>query len=74
MQAALILPAALDEIDDEAAREAVAGFFGDRRVVNFLGTISPDGVALSEIMWNQPFRVPAEEKALLNPVEMSLAP
>ncbi|HUT78513.1 MAG TPA: hypothetical protein VM285_12545 [Polyangia bacterium] len=74
VQAALILPAELDDIDDAAARAAVAQFFGDREVVNFLGTISPEGVALSEIMWNQPFRVPAEEKALLNPVVMSLAP
>ena len=74
VQAALILPAAWDEIDDEAAREAVAGFFDDRLVVNFLGTISPEGVTLTEIMWNQPFRVPAEEKALLDPVEMTLAP
>ncbi|MCK9458976.1 MAG: hypothetical protein M0R80_04995 [Proteobacteria bacterium] len=74
VQAALILPSALEEIDDDDARAAVEGFFGDREVVNFLGTISPEGADLSEIMWNQPFRVPAEEKAMLNPVVMHLAP
>ncbi len=74
VQAALILSDGLGDIDDAGARAAATALFGDRKVVNFLGTISPEGADLSEIMWNEPFRVPAEEKALLNPIEMHLEP
>jgi len=72
VQAALLVPGAIDQIDDAGARAAVQGLFGDREVVNFLGQVTPESVELSEIMWTTPFRVPGDEKAFWSPTTMSL--
>jgi len=74
VQAALLVPDSLDSIDDAEAGDAVKALLRDKEVVNFLGQVSPEGIALSEIMWTEPFRVPAEEKEAWSPIEMELGP
>ncbi len=72
VQAALPIPDSIGRIDDPEARQYVVNLFGTRKVVNFLGYALPDSVDLSEIMWTEPFRVPAEEKAFLSGFHLSL--
>ncbi len=74
VQAALLVPGEIADIDDASARSAVQAVLRDKEVVNFLGTVSPDGVSLSEIMWTEPFRVPAEEKEFWSPIGLELTP
>ena len=65
IQAALLIPDDLQAIDDADARALVVRLFGDREVVNFLGTTTAERLELEEIAWSTPFHVPAREKALL---------
>jgi len=74
VQAALLVPDNLGSIDDAGARTAVEDLLRDKTVVNFLGTVAPEGITLSEIMWTEPFRVPAEEKEFWAPIELVAAP
>jgi hypothetical protein len=74
VQAALLVPDTLGSIDDASARAAVEEVLRDKQVVNFLGTIAPEGGSLSEIMWTEPFRVPAEEKEFWAPITLALGP
>ncbi|MFH1466518.1 MAG: hypothetical protein ABIO70_19190 [Pseudomonadota bacterium] len=74
VMAALIVPDDLARIDDAEARAAVQAILRDKAVVDFLGQASPDGLSLSEIMWTEPFRVPAEEKEFWSPIALELSP
>ena len=72
VQAALLIPASINQIDDPAAKEYITSLFGTRKVINFLGNALPQNVELSEIMWTELFRVPAEEKAFLSGFRLSV--
>ncbi len=74
VQAALLIPEEIASIDDEAARQAVQALLADKQVINFLGQVSTSGIELSEIMWTEPFRVPAEEKAFWSAFELVAGP
>lgn len=74
VQAALLVPSTLGSIDDADVRAAVEAVLRDKEVVNFLGIVAPEGVSLSEIMWTEPFRVPAEEKEFWAPIELVAGP
>ncbi len=74
VQAALLIPHTISQIDAPAARQAVVAMLGGRAVVNLLGSVGTSGATLSEIMWSEPFRVPAEEKALFGGLQLVLAP
>jgi len=63
VQAALLIPEGIDDIDDDSARTALQELFGDREVINFLGDVSLEFAELEEISWLEPFRVPGDEKA-----------
>ncbi len=51
VRAALVIPDGLDE-----------PFFDGRRVINLVGTATPDSLSLQEIPKSMPFRVPGSEK------------
>jgi hypothetical protein len=74
VQAALLVPEGLDEIENAEARRRVQNLLGSRRVINFLGDVLPGRVELSEIMWSEPFRVPGDEKGFLTPFRLHLGP
>jgi len=67
VQAALLVPDSIHDIDDPTARQQVEALLGDAEVINFTGNVLPDHVGLDEIPWSTPFLVPAEEKALFDP-------
>ena len=67
VQAALLVPESIGQIDDSAARDFIVSFFDKRDVVNFLGDMNSNQISFEEIMWDQPFRVPAEEKGFIWP-------
>ena len=62
IRGALVIPGGLDEIDDPDARAVVVGLLEDRPVINFVGTATPQSIALSEIPGSMAFRVPGDEK------------
>ena len=70
IQATLLIPSTIGQVDDPAARQHLQDLFGSKEVINFLGDALPDRVDLEEIMWSEPFRVPSEEKALLTPFSL----
>jgi hypothetical protein len=65
IRAALMLPAEIAGIDDEAARGRIARLVEDRRGVNFQGTATLELLALDEMTWLDPAIgvVPGDEKA-----------
>lgn len=65
IRAALLVPAEVAEIDDEAARATVRSLFEDRRVVNFQGSATLEELTLDEMTWLDPLVgvVPGNEKA-----------
>lgn len=79
IQAALLIPDRLDEIDDGEARSFLQELLRDAAgpsaegfiVLKFLGQASLSGLSLTQIMWDQPFRVPAEEKGFWSPFSLS---
>lgn len=75
LQAALIIPAGLDAIDDPSVRAAVVALLGGgRKVINFTGSGTLEGLTFNEISWLTAFLVPADEKALMSPFALTLAP
>jgi hypothetical protein len=71
VQAALLIE---DLPASGATGRALAAVFGDREVINFTGAVGAGGVDLEEIPWYVPFRVPAEEKPLFDPLRLTAAP
>ena len=72
VQAALLIPETIHQIDDASDRQTIEELFDDREVINFIGQVGTDFVELGEITWTMPFRVPAEEKAFWSAFELSL--
>ncbi len=65
VRGALLVPAAVAQIDDDTARATVLSLFQDRRVVNLQGTATPNELTLDEMTWLDPLVgvVPGNEKA-----------
>lgn len=71
VQVALLVPASIGQIDNTEAREFIVSFFDKRNVINFLGEMNSKQISFEEIMWDQPFLVPAEEKGFVWPFSIS---
>jgi len=71
VQAALLVPASIGQIDNTEAREFIVSFFDKRDVINFVGEMNSNQINFEEIMWDQVFRVPAEEKGFVWPFSIS---
>ncbi len=62
IRAALLVPSAVQQIDDAAALLRVTELLDGREVINLVGEATPTGLELTEIRRSMSFRVPAEEK------------
>jgi len=74
VQAALVSPASVHDVDDAAHRARLVELLADKRVVNFKGQASRTAATLVEIGLDEPFMVPLDERVVFEPpIELTLS-